>query len=51
VHYDANGGLTRTSVFTINLGGINGGGPASNTLQDTALVRIGSKWATQTLPN
>ena len=50
LHYDANGGLTRTSVFTINEFGA-AGAPANGTLQDSDLDKIGDSWATQTLPN
>jgi hypothetical protein len=50
LHYDANGGLTRTSVFTINEFG-SAGAPPNGTLQDTDLDKIGDNWATQTLPS
>ena len=41
VHYDSSGGLTWTSVFTIDGG--------SNDLQETYLPAIGQNWSTQNL--
>jgi hypothetical protein len=43
VHYAANGGLTWTSVFTID--------GASSQLQETYLPAIGDPWTTQELPS
>jgi hypothetical protein len=42
-HYDASGGLTWTTVYTISTPG--------NTLQATYLQRIGDNWVTERLPS
>jgi hypothetical protein len=53
VHYDEHGGLTRTSVFTINYDTSNppAGSPADYTLNDTYLDKIGGHWTSESFPN
>jgi hypothetical protein len=41
LHYDANGGLTWTSVYSVD--------SSSGDLQETYLPAIGDSWATQNL--
>ena len=51
VHYDTNGGLTWTSLYTINGTNPLTGSPPSGSLQETYLPKIGDNWTTQGLPN
>jgi len=43
VHYDAKGGLTWTSLYSINV--------PSGTLQETYLQKIGDDWVSQAIPS